>query len=199
MTSTPRLHTSMRSEPWLVPGSIEFLKAYTAERPGCRVLEFGGGASTIWFLRQGCSVVCFESKRLWHELIENATANQEIVTEEQAARLDKRPWQDDAPDQLLRWFGQDSFDIVLVDGEDRRGCRERSRPLVKPGGVLVLDNARLINLLPDWDWTVCTQGSPDKFNHSHPTWRQGWITAWWQRPAPLGEAVYHDVFSEHSR
>jgi predicted O-methyltransferase YrrM len=163
------------------------------------VLEFGGGASTIWFLRQGCAVVCFENKRLWHELIEDAAANRDIVTEEQAAHLDKRSWQDDVPDQLLQQFGADSFDVVLVDDLLRKECLHQSLPLVRPGGVLMMDNAGMHNVFPDWDWTVAVQGAPDRFNCAHPNWHRGWTTAWWQRPAPLEEAVYYDVFSEHSR
>ena len=199
----------MRNVPWLVPGAIMFLRGYTAEHPGCDVLEFGGGASTIWFLRQGCRVVSYEGKLGWRERILNAAANRDIVAEEQAARLDLREWEGDMthrggaspiPKKLLGLFGPDSFDIVLVDGFDRWACLNESRPLVRPGGVLMIDNAGYTDCFAGkgWDWTCAAQGAPDAYN-SDPGWKAGWATAWWQRPAPLTEAVYYDVFSEHKR
>jgi hypothetical protein len=33
------------------------------------------------------------------------------------------------------------FDVVLVDGRCRVHCAEISKPLVKPGGILILDNS----------------------------------------------------------
>lgn len=41
--------------PWLTYPAIEFLKSYV--RPGMRILEFGTGASTVWFVRRGCRVL----------------------------------------------------------------------------------------------------------------------------------------------
>lgn len=199
MTDRPRYHTRMRTVPWVVPGANTFLRTYTAEHPGCDVLEFGGGASTIWFLREGCHIVSYEDKRLWTELIQDAVNNRDIVSEEQAARLDLRPWEDDIPDRLAELFDPDSFDIILVDDLKRWECLHGSVPLVRPGGVMMLDNSGTGNIFPEWEWTYCVQGAPDEYNVTYPTWKPGWATAWWQRPSPLTEAVYHDVFSEHKR
>lgn len=197
----------MRTEPWLVPGAIRFLRSFIAEHPGCNVLEFGGGASTIWFLRQDCNVVSFEHKLSWRERIIDAAANRQIVTKAQSLRLDLRKWHDDVPARLLEWFSPDSFDFVLVDGQDRWACLHGSAPLVRSGGVLMLDNAvdgnafavPEANVFPTWDWTCCVQGMPDKYNNTDPSWERGWSTAWWQRPGLLDEATYWEVFSEHLR
>ena len=206
MSEPARFRAQMRNEPWIVPGAITFLRQFTAEHPGCDVLEFGGGASTIWFLGQGCHVVSFEAKLVWRELILDAAANRDIVTEAQAARLDLREWQDDVPGRLGDWFPLDSFDVVLIDGPLRRECLVRSAPLVRPDGVLMLDNSgrRYVQrpYCADWNWTCCVAASPDKFNvvrAARGIQDAAWATCWWQRPGPLAEAIYFDVFSEHQR
>jgi len=189
----------LRSEPWLVPGAIDFLRQYTSEHPGCAVLEFGSGASTIWFLQQDCRVISFEHKPKYREMVLCVAANRSIVTETQAQHLDLREWSPEVPSKLLEWFGPDSFDLVLVDGEDRKGCINNAPPLVRPGGILMLDNAYRQgrdSTLPDWDWSGCMQGTRDKFYANWEGWKPGWTTAWWRRPGPLDPPVYYDSFYE---
>ncbi len=53
-------------------------------------------------------------------------------------------------------FAPNSFDIILVDGRDRVKCLEGSIPLLKSGGVIMLDDAErswyreAYTLLKDW-------------------------------------------------
>ena len=56
--------------PWLPVDAVEFLAVMV--RPGWRVLEVGGGNSTLWFAAQRMSVITIEHDERWVEMIGRA-------------------------------------------------------------------------------------------------------------------------------
>lgn len=178
----------VRTEPWLTEGAIHFLESFV--RPGFRVLEFGTGASTLWFARHGCQVTSYESDMNWQTIIGG------LLGDLEASVVLADWWDDSIPTRLANIFKLESFDLILIDGQSRRECILASIPLVRPGGVLMIDNADWFACEPimqdfnrrmgDWNYTVSGQRRPDKFGFTY----SGWSTAWWQRPPaeqPAGE------------
>lgn len=169
----------VRTEPWLTEGAIEFLSHYL--QPGMLVLEFGTGASTYWFANRGAIVESYESDKNWQTIIRELTS----VVSPICVLHD---WTPDTPKNLSTHYQPGTFDLVLIDGEERRKCLLNSIPLVKPGGVLMVDNMdwwaaepfaqHVHKLLCDWNYTVSSQRRPDKFGFVY----SGWSTAWWQKP-----------------
>ena len=53
--------------PWLSWPCIDFLRRRV--KPGLRVLEWGGGGSTIFFAAAGCEVTTIETNRVWQQRI----------------------------------------------------------------------------------------------------------------------------------
>lgn len=177
----------VRTEPWLTEGAIHFLESFI--RPGFRVLEFGAGASTLWFARHGCWVMNYESDSNWQNIVSGLLG-------ESVSKVALFNWHENLPEQLLSIYEPELFDLVLVDGQSRRQCILASIPLVRPGGVLMIDNADWFACEPimqefhrrmhDWNYTVSAQRRPDKFGFTY----GDWSTAWWQRPPreqPAGE------------
>jgi predicted O-methyltransferase YrrM len=109
-------------------------------------------------------------------------------------RVTFEPWADDVPDRLLSQYGPESFDLVLVDtgcAVERQALLRKSIELIKPGGVLMADNAdtgwvapiipELHTMMPDWDYAISIARHPDRFGFGMP----GWATAWWERPGQM--------------
>ena len=96
------------------------------------VLEFGSGMSTLWFARRVGRIVSREDHAGWHGEIAGRLADSN-------AEIDYRH----APgrEEYLAVPDGETFDIVLVDGKFRDECVELGLSLLKPGGMLYLDNA----------------------------------------------------------
>lgn len=179
----------VRGEPWLTEGAIRFLEAWL--RPHHRVLEFGGGASTVWFSRRCFEIVSYDQDPNWQAIARGLCDPKCDATQHR--------WDDGVPDRLLAEYGPESFDLVLVDTgveEQRQGCLRRAIPLLRPNGVLMADNAdtgwvlpilsELHERMPDWDYTISTAWHLDRFGFGG----GGWSTAWWQRPGPNQPAIW---------
>lgn len=131
-----------RGLPWIAWPCVHFLDSYIT--PAHRVFEWGGGGSTIYFLKKGCAVTTVESDSGWAERLEG-----------EIAKL--------GPDARVRWSlrmipvtGQDHplmaeyvaqvhfggpWDVVMVDAWQRRDCFFEARGELKTPGLLILDNA----------------------------------------------------------
>ena len=114
------------AKPWLSPAVIEYLE--TIIKPEWDILEHGCGGSTLWFAERCKSVTAYESDPDFAAAIRGrAPSNAKIVS-----------WaKPNAPALKSR------YDLLLIDGEpiETRGpWITAALRLVKPGGVIVLDN-----------------------------------------------------------
>ena len=128
--------------PWIAWPCIDFMSDFV--QPSHRVFEWGGGGSTLFFLKKGCRVTTVESSAEWVQELE-----QQIRALGPDAR---RRWDlrfvaiaDNNDPAVPMYIGQvvdgAPWDLVMVDGWSRLKCLLEAMPHVKPGGVLVLDNA----------------------------------------------------------
>lgn len=120
---TPRKPTDeIRATPWLHPAAVLYLNSLI--KPDWRILEHGAGGSTLWFAERAASVVSIEASQEWREAIR-------AVAPSNVTLLAHLP-------PVAR-----EYDLMLIDGlrEERPMMIRLSRLYVKPGGVIVLDNA----------------------------------------------------------
>lgn len=151
----------LRDLPWLTFLSIEFLHSYI--KPGFKVFEYGGGASTQYFCRKECEVYTTENNADWFsvltqiadqnkfnwkgELIQgepidnftllDASNPHHYYTTDESSLKNKFEKYAASIDK----FENDFFDIVLVDGRSRPSCIMHAIPKIKKGGLLILDNS----------------------------------------------------------
>jgi hypothetical protein len=130
--------------PWFCTPAVDFLTRVV--QPHWRVLECGSGRSTLWYARHGDSVLALEDAPAWHAEVGRLLAGQVnaslelLPAREFPARMAAEP--------------AESYDLVVVDGGDhepegerlpavtgRVACVLAGVRLVRPGGVLVLDNS----------------------------------------------------------
>lgn len=134
-----------------------------------RVLEFGSGGSTRWWAERGCAVVAIEHDPVWHAqfLATEAAAGLDIrlrparsADADHAAGEKVREWAGDlrtaqaksegpaeALEEMIAYAaeglscGAGPFDVVVVDGVARNLCARVALECLKPGGLVVFDNA----------------------------------------------------------
>lgn len=132
----------MQNMPWIAMPCIDFLDSYL--RPGQKVLEWGGGGSTMYFLRRGAFLTTVESSPEW---VQDLSARVEALPGDCRSRWDLRvaPAANNDDPRIAGYIDQVNhggpWDVVLVDGWSRFKCLLEARSAVKTGGVLVLDNA----------------------------------------------------------
>jgi len=105
--------------------------------PGTRVFEYGGGGSTAWFADLGADVTTVEHHPEWVAHLSDQFRDAERV------EIVRRSEADGYADYVsaIDAYPDESFDVVVVDGRERVRCFQQSIPKVRPGGLLILDDA----------------------------------------------------------
>jgi predicted O-methyltransferase YrrM len=125
--------------PWLTPAAVRFLE--TRLKPADLVFEWGAGRSTLWTARRVKRVISVEHDPAWFRRIRSRATrrglgNLEIKLVEDAQR----------PDCAIRYVEaiyefEEKFDVISVDGLHRERCALAALEKIKPGGMVLLDNA----------------------------------------------------------
>ncbi|MDH5716438.1 MAG: hypothetical protein OEZ22_02235 [Spirochaetia bacterium] len=122
-------------EPWLTKKAIQFLDNFLKKSD--KGLEFGMGRSTLWFSKRVASLVSYETDKNWFEktnklLKEKNIKNVKTVCVEEN-ELNKN--------LKIKNIKNNSLDFILVDNKgDRLSPVIISIPLLKKGGILIIDN-----------------------------------------------------------
>lgn len=165
----------IRPIPWVTSDAVFFLDKFMKQNPQASVLEFGSGSSTIWFAKRTENLISVEHDKFWHKKICHLI---DVTPECNPVNLilRKRPYY-----TICKDLPEESFDLILVDGRNRKGCILHSIRLLKPGGVLMLDNAerpyykKALNLLKNWKSKKTTQKKPDSCGFIYPNWQTHWF------------------------
>lgn len=154
--------TSMRDrQPWLTYPAIDLLDGHA--KPTHRVFEYGGGGSTLFWCDRVAEVVTVEHDAAWFKALEQAVKGvpakwHGLSIPSEAGDLVPAPDPAEpahyssadaaskgrnykAYAQAISAFPDAHFDIILIDGRSRASCLALSVPKLRPGGLLVLDNA----------------------------------------------------------
>lgn len=133
--------------PWFAPASLPFIEGLL--EPGFRGFEWGSGRSTLWFAARVAELTSVESDPAWAERVGGW-----LERKAPSARVDLRL----APVPVRHGFSaahvarylapiadfpDRHFDFILVDGLFRRDCLRAAAPKLRPGGILIVDNADL--------------------------------------------------------
>lgn len=168
----------LRDTPWLTDQAKQFLQEWFKDKKDPKVLEFGAGGSTVWFSKQTKNLVTIESQEDWYK---DVKAN--LSSQPDCNSVDLRL----IPNEYYKVCDQledASFDLILVDARYRVKCIEHCKRLVKPGGILMLDNADrckykvLDDMLAGWQFTTTVQEEPDDYGYFY----ENWQTNWWVKP-----------------
>jgi hypothetical protein len=119
--------------PWYTYPAVEYLEQL--DFSGCSVFEYGAGNSTLFWAARAGQVISVEDDEGWHRLmLSKVPANCRLIHQEDLARYV------DAIEEFPA-----GFDVIVVDGAarglTRLKCARAAVPYLKPGGMIILDNA----------------------------------------------------------
>ncbi len=152
--------------PWLTQVANTFLSYLV--NPDYVGIEYGSGKSTIWFSKRVKELTSVEHNPVWYEFVTNKLKSGKLSN----VNYHLFPRQDTiAPHltdyvKIAKQFEPDSLDFVLVDGIYRDACIEASIPLLKIGGILIIDN---INL-----YLPCSSRAPNSIPSNGKPASPGW-------------------------
>jgi len=120
------------SIPWFTYGAIEFLRR--CDLSEVRVFEYGAGASTTWFAKRAKEVISVEHDPRWARLAASVAGTKVVV----------RP---PGSEYIHEIEAHGVFDLVIVDGLDRRECALAAMGCLSRHGAIVWDNSDRIEFL----------------------------------------------------
>jgi predicted O-methyltransferase YrrM len=161
--------------PWITGASIEILASLL--RPDDVGLELGSGRSTLWLAHRVGRLISLEHHAGWHERMSRMLVEQHLTNVEYNRLSLGDPYVD-----FVLALPDVTFDFILVDGPERDRCAAACTSKLKPGGVLILDNANL--------YLPCASKAPwslhlgdafltpywARFAESVQSWRHIWTT-----------------------
>ncbi len=157
-----------KPSPWITFGAIEYLEGYFKTHKEVKVFEYGSGGSTLYWLKKGASCISIEHNSEWFSIINpkirgKSHFDYRLVLPSKNSGPERNEW--DASNPLFYISSEDKdisyeeyvkqivpypdnyFDIILIDGRARPSCLFHSYNKVKPGGIIVLDNAERLYYL----------------------------------------------------
>ena len=149
--------------PWLTPDAVGILESWL--KPSDRGIEWGAGRSTIWLGKRVQSLLSVEPDAAWFAEV-RGKINSHVVS----------LWHcKDSPEYVAfaNRCEDESLDFALVDGKRRDECMLAAIPKLKPGGVIILDNA-------NWFWPNRRSASPPSPTEQKGRWSEVWsaVESW---------------------
>jgi hypothetical protein len=144
---------------WITFPAIDFIEKNTPG--GSKVFEYGGGGSTLFFLKLNAAVITVEHNTAWFKILKDTIKTKDWqghlvepeVKDPSSILSISRPGDYFSADpdfkdhtfknyaSFIDEFPDKTFDIVLVDGRARTSCLKHSINKVKQHGFLILDNS----------------------------------------------------------
>ena len=177
-------YTRYPGKPWLTPAANQILTSWLSKSD--IGLEFGSGRSTLWFARRVKYLTSVEINASWYERIKKQLAKGMIDNVDyHFVPLDAEESRIKASTyiSIIRNFDENSLDFVLVDGLYRDLCAIEALRLVRPGGLIIIDNVNWF--LPSKSFSpnsrTFQEGPKGKhwrrFQSATYSWRKIWTTS----------------------
>ncbi len=149
-------------QPWITFKTIDYLDNYLNRQSV--VFEYGGGGSTLFFVKRSRLVFTVEHNKEWFAILSkiiskqgnknwsgnfiegqlgNYTSDPDIANPEHYSSDDFNSINMNYYNYVtaIDSFEDNYFDVILVDGRSRPSCIKHSVSKLKNGGLLILDNS----------------------------------------------------------
>lgn len=117
--------------PWITYPAMSFINGKVKKE--MEVFEYGSGYSTLWWASKTKKVYSVEHEKKWFEIVKSfMPENVELfnIDLEQGGYYSCK----------IREFSR-KFDIVVIDGRDRKNCSYNSINALKEDGIIIFDNS----------------------------------------------------------
>jgi predicted O-methyltransferase YrrM len=170
-TRQMRYERTHAEDPWLTPAAIVMLGSLLRQED--TGVEFGSGRSTVWFATRVAALTSVEHDEQWYTAVaaglkERGLGNVDYILAPEDQPMDRGGESAYARTALV--FPDGSIDFALVDGHYRDYSAKLILPKIRPGGMLIIDNANL--------YLPCRSKSPNsrtaELGPSTPVWAEIW-------------------------
>jgi len=170
--------------PWLTRAANEILSSYLQDSD--IGVEFGSGRSTIWFAKRIRHLTSVEDHEGWYRKVGKLLESHDLQNVDYRF-IPRNKQDDDAADadyvKILDEFDADSVDFVLVDGIYRDFCALEALRVIRPSGVLIIDNVNWY--LPCSSYAPASRSEPmgpkgrtwEEVHRNISRWRRIWTTS----------------------
>jgi predicted O-methyltransferase YrrM len=111
-------------------------------KPGDVGLEWGSGRSTLWFARRVTHLTSVEHNDHWYKRIKKLLSDKDLDNVDLLyAPLESKDGAKPSYISVAAKLPKASLDFVLIDGRLRDKCTQLALQLLKPGGMLIIDDA----------------------------------------------------------
>jgi hypothetical protein len=170
-------------EPWFARPAIHFVREWI--KPTDSGFEWGSGRSTIWFAQHTQRIVSVEHHADWYNQIRTQIETLNLKnTEYHFCDLSQETEETAAQSayvQTIKRYDQ-LFDYMVVDGLVRDHCAMLALQHLKPGGLLIVDNANRFIVPPRWikvpyfsAWDKPLTPTWAQFSEKIGDWRKIWM------------------------
>lgn len=118
--------------PWMNYSFIDFLEPRLNR--SMKVFEYGSGYSTLYLSDKVHSITSIEFDKSWFEKMSNN------LNEKDNCEVVYRPNPENY-NVAIKEYGDELFDIIILDGRDRKECVKHIIPYLSDGGVIILDDS----------------------------------------------------------
>jgi len=130
-----RYYGKLVERPWIPPSATRKIQGFLT--PDTRVLEIGGGMSTLWLAKRCRSLLSIEADQKWFDQL------RALVVERGLNHVDLQfRWQASEMCDFSS-LSDGSLDFCLIDGGPRLECIQAALPKMKPDGLIYVDNTDL--------------------------------------------------------
>jgi len=158
-------------EPWLTPAAIRALEGLLL--PTDAGIEFGSGRSTLWFAKRVRHLTSIEHNQQWYERVVQLLKEAGLQNVTYHFYPENSPSEGETQSNYVEAFSNfsaESVDFVLVDGIYRDQCAYRALSVLKPGGLLIIDNV-------NW-FLPCSSDAPNSRTLADGPMGEIWTSAW---------------------
>lgn len=123
--------------PWISYSAMNVI-AKALNNGNSAVLEFGSGMSTLWFCDHASHVCSVEHDPTWFAIVDKELKSGKDAGADVKYRLATERYEYSHYANIKDGV---KYDLMLVDGPWRADCLTNNMHLVKPGGIIYLDNS----------------------------------------------------------
>lgn len=137
------------TQPWIALAAVKDIYEHLPHAR--RILEYGGGSSTTWLLHHAphAEVTTVEHDDTWLKLLRSSVAAHPawakrwrcLQVPNQAAGKCRGADGRFYDNYVCAGEKHAPFDMIIVDGRARSDCARQALKMLRPGGMLVLDDA----------------------------------------------------------
>ncbi len=119
------------TSPWWTAAAVDFVEQWIRDDDQC--LEWGSGRSSVWLTDRGVDVATVEHHDGWAAEVSAGSHGPGSLKMALVSADDAAAYVGAHPDV-------EAVDLAVVDGVHRSGCALRAARVLRPGGLLLVDN-----------------------------------------------------------